>query len=112
MKRLLDYDAAAGISTWYEFDHAANEFTIATEQSSSALQIILDGNKAQQNAPELKRQGIRNSWMKAATIPNGVIEKWLREERVNLFRREDWPKVQGLLNSPDYRYLKTIGGRV
>ena len=50
---------------------------------------------------------MKNDWVKYATIPNIVVMKWKQDHNVDFFKREDWPKVMGLINSRDYRYLKT-----
>lgn len=48
---------------------------------------------------------------RVAEIPNIVAEKWMRELGVNVFDRNHAKAVQGLLNSPDYRYLRTSPGK-
>jgi hypothetical protein len=48
---------------------------------------------------------------KVASIPNWVVEQWMREG-INIFKDEDWPKIKAKLNDPDYKFLRTSPGRV
>lgn len=50
-------------------------------------------------------RGDDNDFWKVASIPNIVIEDWLKRG-IDVFRDEDWPKVRALLNG-EYKYLKT-----
>lgn len=45
-----------------------------------------------------------------ASIPNMIIEEWLKKG-ISVYRRADMPKVVALLNG-DYKYLKTFPGRI
>lgn len=78
------------------------------------LRTYLDHNKAEQNAIPQKqfKSALRkkNMW-KVASIPNIVIEQW-KKEGIDLFKDEDWPKVQAKLNDPEYKWLRTSPGRV
>ena len=107
MKRLLDYDPVSGQAEWFEFN--GDTFTVATTQDVSP---ILERNKTAALDTGAKSKGIKECWWKVATVPNLVIERWLREHNVNFYKKEDWPKVQKLLNDPDYRYLRSSLGRL
>lgn len=50
-------------------------------------------------------RGDDNDFWHVASIPNMVVEEWLKLG-VNVFREDHWPKVKALLNGP-YKYLKT-----
>ena len=45
-----------------------------------------------------------------ADIPNIVVEQWMKMG-VNVFDRNDAKKVQALLNSNEYQYLRTSPGK-
>lgn len=47
---------------------------------------------------------------KVAEVPNVVAEQWMRMG-VNIFDRNDAKKVQALLNSNEYAYLRTSPGK-
>ena len=103
-KRILDYDPISGITRYFDY-HAPDDTAIVySEQDVSS---ILDTNKAMQNEPETWKQGVKNGFAHYAQIPNIVIEKWLNEHGVNVYKKEHRAKVFQLLNQPEYRYLKT-----
>ena len=68
---------------------------------------IIDGNKRLQNAPEYTRKGMKKDMLHYASIPNALIIKWKQELGVDVFDRGHRKKVFQLLNSPEYKYLKT-----
>jgi hypothetical protein len=45
----------------------------------------------------------------AARIPLIVIEQWFRQG-INFFDPNDWPKVERMLNSNEYLYLRVAPG--
>lgn len=68
----------------------------------------LEANKRRRNDFQAKR----NSSMRlVADIPNVVVEQWLRMG-VNVFDKNDNKKVQRLLNSNEYAYLRTSPGKI
>lgn len=109
-KRLLEYDPLTGITTYVDYVPETDTTAVYREQEGASIQAILDANKAMQNDPDLWRKGVKNSWAQYAHIPAIVLEKWLNEHGVDAFKKENWEKggsVWKLLNSPEYRYLKT-----
>lgn len=108
MKRLVDVDPLTGIQTWHEYDHDTEKTIIERVQD---VQPFIDRNKALANEGDYKKKGIQNSWMHAATIPNVIIEQWLKEG-IDVFNKDHWPKVRRKLNDPDWKHLKTIVGTI
>jgi hypothetical protein len=104
LKRIVDYDPWSGITTTFSYDALTDDTTIYREQDVTA---ILELNKAQQNDEDYTKKGIKRDWWHYASIPNIIIEKWLREFGVNVYNKDHEPKVFKLLNQPEYRYLKT-----
>ena len=47
---------------------------------------------------------------RAASVPMAIVEKWMNEVGVNLFDPNDTPKVMALLDSNEYRHLRTAPG--
>lgn len=95
-------------------EQKGDELVITKTMDKDALRGHLDVNKAQYNAVPQKQfrrllQG-KNMW-KVASIPNWVVEQWMREG-INIFKDEDWPKVRAKLNDPEYKFLRTSPGRV
>lgn len=67
----------------------------------------LDANKERANNFTRDR---KSSLRLVAEIPNIVVEKWLKMG-VNVYDRNDAKKVQALLNSNEYKWLRTSPGR-
>lgn len=101
MKRLFDYDAETGVREIFEA--TPDGFTIRTEQD---CQPILDLNKAKQAMGRDFYASDPDMW-KVAEIPIVVQMKWLCEYGVDIYNRDHWPAVKRLLNSSDWRHLKT-----
>jgi hypothetical protein len=108
VKRLLDIEPLTGIQTFHEYDHQTGITTIERVQD---VKPILDRNKRLANEDDYKKSGIKSSWMHGATIPNVIIEKWLKEG-IDVFNKDHWPRVRSKLNSSEYRYLKTLNGTI
>ena len=73
------------------------------------VEPILEDNKRMQ----LTGAGYsRDKFIKfLARIPVVVIEHWLNKG-INIFDKNDEKKIMALLNDPEWKYLKTIDGRV
>ncbi len=74
------------------------------------MNLILDANKALANNDDLTKKGIKKGFWLYGQIPNIIQEKWLNEHGVNVWDKNNWGKngpVYRLLNSREYRYLKT-----
>lgn len=102
MKRSLGKEL--GVETIFHHDAATDVSTIEHKQDVSAL---VDKNKALHNT-SYQRDGIKQEWVHAASIPEIVQIKWMREHGIkDIYSEEYWPLIKRLLNSPEYRYLKT-----
>jgi hypothetical protein len=106
MKRLLSRDPEYGIAEWFHYDHVTGDVHIETVQD---VEPILDNNRAQANDEEFTKDGIKDGMWRYASIPIVVQMRWLAE-----YGMKDWPLKPGnekllfrLLNSPDWKYLKT-----
>jgi len=47
---------------------------------------------------------------RAATVPNAIFEKWKNELGIDYADKNDWPKIMALLDSNEYRFLRTAPG--
>lgn len=116
-KRLLDYDAQSKTATYHHYDELSDTTYIEEVQD---YRPFIEWNKKLQNQNvggamrlnDYERRGIREDWMHAARIPNGVSMKWLREEGIDIFNQNHWPKVREKLNDPEYAYLRTGRARL
>ena len=109
MKRLLDYDPLTGKTEWHYYDPLTKRTTIETVQD---IEPILEMNRKMQNDDSYTKDGIKNEMWHVACIPEVIQLKWLNEHGVDVFNNDHWKKVKQLLNSPDYKYLKTTTGRI
>lgn len=51
------------------------------------------------------------SWQKVASIPLIVVEE-LYKKGINIFNRDHWPKVAGMLDSSEWQKFRTAPGRI
>lgn len=104
-KRLIDYNPFSGITTFCDYNPVTDETTIIHEFAD--VEGALDLNKAMANDADYTRAGMKRDWWHYASIPMSLIHKWLVEEGIDVFDRNDEWKVYQKVNSPEYRYLKT-----
>lgn len=107
--RLLDHDPLTGVSVWHEFDALTGRTTIKTEQD---VETYLERNKRIFNEDDISAHGKKEGWWHVASIPIIVQDKWMREYGVNIWNKDHIKKVKQLLNSPEWRYLRTAPGRL
>lgn len=105
MKRRVDYNPMTGITTSVDYNSVTD--TTAVIHEFDDLSAVLDQNKALANDTEYTKKGIKNGFWHYAFLPNAIIHKWMIEDGINVYRKEDEKKVFQKLNSPEYRYLKT-----
>jgi len=77
--------------------------TSAIQHKSEDLTKLLDQNKRLQQEDHSIRDELRLS----ARIPVTIYYEWKNKFGVNLYDKNHAPAVRKLLNSIDYRYLKT-----
>ena len=100
-------DQHGGVLSTFE-DHEDGIVIRETQDVTSAL----DKNKARQNMGRHRTQD--GSLELVASIPNIITTKWLNEDGVNwlaLPKKERRAYLARKLNDPDWRYLRTGGGR-
>jgi len=109
MKRLLDHDPLTGVTQYHEYDPLTKRTTIETTQDVTPF---LERNKILRYNEDYSRKGIKNEWWHAATIPVVVQYKWLKDHGVDIFNKDHAQKVNQLLDSPEWGYLKTTTGKI
>lgn len=107
MKRLFNHDPLTGITEWFE--STDNGFAIVYEQDAEP---IVELNKKKQSMGRdyyvSKAQGDDCEMWRGASIPITVQYDWATKHGItDVTDPEHWPKVRRLLNSNEYRYLKT-----
>jgi len=105
-KRFFDHDPLTGLTEWFHYDPFTGDVVIETQQD---VGDILDSNKQYSNDTDFSNKGIKEGMWKYASIPLVIQLRWLNE-----YGRENWPMRPGnekllfkLLNSPEWKYLKT-----
>lgn len=99
---LLDYNPLTGETVTFDAN-GDGSYTIGTHQDVSP---VLELNKRQALENDAKGQ-VRKGWLKYASVPNILIMKWKLELGLDFFDENHWPKIMALINSPEYRFLKT-----
>ena len=107
--RLLDIDPWTGVREYTGYDEATDSLVITRVQD---VEPILDRNKALANdGRHWKNQSgndeIGIDMRHVACIPVIVQEKWLRDHGVNVNDKDHWPAVKRLLNSSDWKWLRS-----
>lgn len=97
-----------GIQTGVSYDPIDDELTVVNQQDVGP---ILDLNKKLYN-DGTNGYGPTREWRRIASIPNVVLEKWLKEEGIRFWDSEDMPKLAAKLDDPEWKYLRTAPGRV
>lgn len=96
-----DYNGCTLTMDWGTDDQT---FRVITEWDSVAPTI--EENALKRSAGREYYARDPDMW-KVASIPNGVIMEWLTKHGVNFYDPNHAAGVRRLLNSADYRYLKT-----
>ena len=84
----------------FHYHNPTGEFAIEHIEN---IQPLIDSNKKLQN----EDHSIRDEFRLSARIPMTVYYEWKRKFGVDLYNKNHSQAVKKLLNSPDYRYLKT-----
>lgn len=97
-----------GITTNYYWDTASKKLIVQRIQD---VEPELNQNKAEYNHhTDHKATRYKGASHKVASIPPGVVEQWIKEG-FNIFTCTD-AELRRKLNDPDYKYLRTMPGRL
>ena len=107
-KRLLGRDPFTGVEEWFHYDPDTGNSIVETLQD---VEGHLDHTNELRNDDQYTKDGIKQGMWHYAHIPNVVQMRWLSE-----YGSKNWPMRPGnekllfkLLNSPEWKYLKTTG---
>ena len=106
-REFVDYDPLSGLSLYHEYDEGTDTTVLHYEQEKLAAHLEM--NKARQNTDAYKADP---DFWHAAHFPDIVILKWKTEFGIDVFDRNDWPKVKAMLNSSEWRHLRTGNFRI
>jgi len=102
MARILDLDPIT--DTWETFDYDDSDDQVIVKRFQD-VEPILNMNKRMQLNPLDRREVM---WH-VGSIPHIFIEKWLKEDGVNVLRKENWPWLKRKLNDPEWRAFNPHG---
>jgi hypothetical protein len=104
-QRLLGWDHATGLAKWWHED--GDDWAQETVQHAVP---ILDLNKEAQNHcnPYNAERDVRM----VTRIPLIIVEKWRNELGVDYWNPDHQDKVDALLNSNEWRWLRTDWGTI
>lgn len=101
-RRLLEYDASRGLRIDYE-DMKDGTFALHYSQD---VEPLLDENKAKQSAGREYYAADSEMW-RVASVPVTVQYEWIKRYGVDPLKPEHQGLLKRLLNSNEWRYLKT-----
>lgn len=106
-KRIIDYDPILRKTTYHDYDSATDTTYIIETQDVSH---ILERNKRLRNDPDYKKLGIREDIYHYASVPASILVEWKTKHGVDGYSKDEseMRKVEKLLSSPDYAYLRVV----
>lgn len=104
MRRLISNDPLTGIDTFHEYDSQTDETRIIHIGDSEPY---LEENKRLANDNEYTKKGIKNGWLKYASIPPAFQVHLLIHHGLDVYNKEHGAAIGNLMNDPQYRFLKT-----
>jgi hypothetical protein len=101
-ERLLDYDPFTGVRTYFSSDDKGKDWTFTYKYDPVTYE--LDASKSIQNNDDHWKDGVKESWLHYAHIPDQVLHQWAIAG-VNI---NDPKELLKMVNKPEYRYLKLV----
>jgi hypothetical protein len=104
-RRFFDHDPVTGITEYFHYDPMNGDVAIETIQD---VEPILDANKADQNNPDLWKDGVKGSLAPYATIPVIVQLQWIQKygAKNDPLKPENKKLLLKLLASREWGYLR------
>lgn len=106
MKCILDTDPLTGATEIFHHDELTQQSMVETVFDSES---VVEANKLLFNQGDTGYSASREM-KRAASIPMGVVLLWKQRYGVDVFDRNHTKKVRQLLNSSEWRYLRTAPG--
>lgn len=105
---VIDYDPFTGMTTSYEWDQPSKTFTLQTSQDAQGFIEIATKLR---NDESIKKKGIKNNWMHACIVPDGVMAKMFKPPyNFNPYAKENGKKLLKAIQR-DFPYLMTATGK-
>ena len=106
-KRLLSRDPITGLLTYHSYDFLTDTTIISYESDPTP---VLDINQKIANETDFTKKGIKQGWWLYASIPVQLQVEWLINEGIDIYKKEDWPRVRAKINDRDFCKVKTTHG--
>ncbi len=103
---IIDIDPFTGITTTMKYNAENDSVVLGYISTANDVNVVLEDNKSAALNIDHHRKEAKEEWAHYAKIPAFVQYEWLYKHGVDFNKRDHWPGVMKLLNSPDYRYLK------
>jgi hypothetical protein len=107
-REFLNHDPLNGITEYLSYDQETDTTTI---ESVGDCSPIIELNKKLQNDPDVWKEGMKNDFALYASIPPIFQLKLLQDHNINVWKKEDGPRLSKILEDPEYRFLKTTTKR-
>lgn len=101
-ERLLDFDPLTGLKTFFRHDEAEDTTIIRYEQD---VEPVLEANKRDHNHADRR---IGDGLVHVARVPAAIQMEWFVKHGVKMWDRDHRGRVNRLLDSNEYRYLKRL----
>ena len=106
-RHFISHDPFTGVSTWFEGDgQGGMKLTYESD-----VEDVLERNKIDYT-DGTNGYSLSRDFKHVAEIPMSLIHKWMVEDHINVFDKNDWPAVKRKLNSNEWLYLRSSPGRV
>lgn len=105
MSEFFEMDELTGIRTDTAFNEATQEMTLIR---TADVEPVLDEAKRQANEKGKDLAGIRNGWMRYASLPPIVILQ-MRAKGINVFDQNDQNRMLAEINQ-HYPHLRCVTG--
>ena len=107
MRRFLDYDPLRGVKEFFVYDESERKWHIEYIGDTDS---IVERNKILQNHTDGYTPS--RDFRRVAHIPDIIILKWMKEDGLKWWDKNDWPAIKRKLNDPEWRFLRTSPGRI
>lgn len=102
-KELISWDPLNGIAQYHHYD---SDTGTSVFESIGDAGPALERNKAIANDGDIWRKGVKNDFALYASIPTIFQLKLLTEHGIDVYKKEDGPRLSKVLENPEYRFLK------
>jgi hypothetical protein len=100
---LLDYDPIGGVKTYFSSGGKGDQFW-SIRQEFESVAPELEASKSLQKDDDHWKNGVKNSWLHAAHIPDSILLKW-HAMGVNINNPKELLKM---VQKPEWRYLMCV----